>query len=96
MFQTKEDKHMMNLRIWLDNTMAQRLSVKWMTIYGILMVACVGFIIRFCIRPYHMIFTDMGIYLIDFKWFVPVLLIGLLYSAWQFADEVRFLKGEES
>ena len=87
---------MMNIRIWLDNTMAQRLSIKWATIYGMLMVACAGLIIRSCIMPYHMIFTKMGIYFINFKLFVPVLGIGLLYSAWQFADEIRFLKGKES
>ncbi len=87
---------MMNLKIWLDNTMAQRLSIKWATIYGMLMAACVGLIIRFCVIPYHMMFSNMGIYLIDLRLFVPVLGIGLLYSAWQFADEIRFLKGEES
>ena len=87
---------MTKLRIWLDSTMAQRLSIKWATIYGILMVVSIGFIIKSCVDPYHMVFTDMGIYLINYKSFVPVLMIGLLYFTWQFADEIRFLKGKES
>ena len=87
---------MNKIKVWLDNTMARRLSIKWVLIYSAIILGSIGGIIRFCSVPYTMVFTKYGILVYNGVIFIPVFVIGIIYSAYQLADEIRFLKGEES
>ena len=86
---------MNRIKIWLDETMATRTSIKWILIYGFIIFGSIGLIIRSCIIPMRMLFTDSGIYLYDTRFFIPLFVAGMIYSAYELADEIRFLSGKE-
>ena len=86
---------MNRIKIWLDETMAKRVSVKWILIYCIIMLGSIYVIFDACIHPMHLLMTSNDWYLYDARYFLPIFIAGIIYSAYQLADEIRFLKRKE-
>lgn len=78
---------MTRFKIWRDETMATRTSIRYIVIYSLVLIIATMFIV--C--------SSIGASIVgwDYIYFgVMILSVGLIIkSAWNLADEIRYLKG---
>lgn len=80
---------MKRIKVWRDNTMVVRSTIFWLIVHLIVMTVCSASIILCGIMPVINIYGQT----VKLAYTIPVCLVSALVSAWNFADELRFLKG---